>query len=258
MASPDILLVETDHDMRNPADSLILNTSQGRLRCSRHFQCVGPNSARNPDRAHFDTLSVSMQGAGQLVILPFMKERMNDMRKQADELSTTIDLMQRMYDLMQQLVNTTHHMVSETHDMAAIQKNVRDHVEDFDDFGHLNYFYWERHRFNIPICWSLKSIFETLDGVDEVSDKLQDPTKDLENWMRSCRSWYQFPAMITTMQSMRTMMLTMGSTMSGVFGQMDEMSGNAAAMGKRSTPPRMMILSTCRRRFSTTRTSNGS
>jgi putative drug exporter of the RND superfamily len=37
--------------------------------------------------------------------------------------------------------------------------------------------------------------------------------------------------MIATMQSMRTMTLTMHSTMSGIFGEMDEMSDNATAMG---------------------------
>ena len=38
--------------------------------------------------------------------------------------------------------------------------------------------------------------------------------------------------MIATMESMRTMMLTMSSTMSGIFGQMDDMTENATAMGK--------------------------
>ena len=42
----------------------------------------------------------------------------------------------------------------------------------------------------------------------------------------------QFPQMIAIMQSMRTMMLTMHSTMSGVFGQMDEANVNPTAMGK--------------------------
>jgi RND superfamily putative drug exporter len=42
----------------------------------------------------------------------------------------------------------------------------------------------------------------------------------------------QFPEMISIMQSMRTMMLTMHSTMSGVFNQMDDNGGNATAMGK--------------------------
>ena len=33
---------------------------------------------------------------------------MEDMLKQADELTTTIGIMQRMQDLMQQMVDTTH------------------------------------------------------------------------------------------------------------------------------------------------------
>ena len=40
--------------------------------------------------------------------LPFQKERMNDLLKQADELAETITIMQRMYGLMQQLAATTH------------------------------------------------------------------------------------------------------------------------------------------------------
>jgi len=27
-----------------------------------------------------------------------------------------------------------------------------------------NYFYWNRTAFDIPICWSIRSIFDTLDG----------------------------------------------------------------------------------------------
>ena len=237
MAPPDILLVETDHDMRNPADFLVLEKLAKAV-----YAVPGISSVQAPTRPAGSPIAhssipylLSAQSAGQLVVLPFMKERMNDMLKQADELSTTINLMQRMSDLMQQLVNATHHMVGETHDIAAMTEDVRDHIADFDDFWRpiRNYFYWEPHCFNIPICWSLKSIFETLDGVDEVSDKLQDLTKDLDQLdalMPQLVS--QFPAMIATMQSMRTMMLTMSSTMSGIFGQMDEMNGNATAMGK--------------------------
>ena len=42
----------------------------------------------------------------------------------------------------------------------------------------------------------------------------------------------QFPPMIATMETTRTMMLTMHSTMSGIFDQMDDMSQNATAMGQ--------------------------
>ena len=44
----------------------------------------------------------------------FMKDRMNDLLKQADEIATITNVMNRMYDSMQQLVNTTHRMVGET------------------------------------------------------------------------------------------------------------------------------------------------
>ena len=170
MASPDILLVETDHDMRNPADFLILNKLAKAV-----YAVPGISSVQAPTRPAGTPIAhtsipylLSMQGAGQLVVLPFMKERMNDMLKQADEMSTTINLMQRMYDLMQQLVNTTHRMVGQTHDMATLQRmmtrtdELRDHIADFDDFWRpiRNYFYWEPHCFDIPICWSLRSIFE--------------------------------------------------------------------------------------------------
>ena len=46
----------------------------------------------------------------------------------------------------------------------------------------------------------------------------------------------EFPPMIDSMESMRTMMLTMHSTMSGIFNQMDEMSTNGNAMGKAFDP----------------------
>ena len=52
-----------------------------------------------------------------------------------------------------------------------------------------SYFYWEKHCYDIPICWSLRSIFDTIDGVDELNDKLHDLVKDLDNWMCSCRSY---------------------------------------------------------------------
>src|ERR1700736_6109207 len=164
-----------------------------------------------------------------------MKDNMNELLKQADQMTETINLMQRMYDLMQQLADTTHRMVGETHDIAAIEDELRDHIADYDDFWRpiRNYFYWEPHCFDIPICWSLRSIFETIDGVDEISDKMHDLVKDLDQLDALLPQLFaQFPQIIATLQSARTMMLSMHSTMSGIFGQMDNMSGNAAAMGK--------------------------
>jgi RND superfamily putative drug exporter len=237
MAMPDILLVETDHDMRNPADFLVLNKLAKAV-----FAVPGISLVQAPTRPTGTPLDhttipfmLSLQSASQLQTLPFMKDNMNELLKQADQMTETINLMQRMYDLMQQLADTTHRMVGETQDIAAITFELRDHIADFDDFWRpiRNYFYWEPHCFDIPICWSLRSVFDGLDGVDEINDKLQDLVKDLDQLDALMPQLIaQFPQMIATMQSMRTMMLIMHSTMSGIFGQMDDMSGNATAMGK--------------------------
>ena len=54
MMMPEILLVEADHDLRNPADILVLNQlAKGVQAVSGHFQGSGRDSARgNSDRAH--------------------------------------------------------------------------------------------------------------------------------------------------------------------------------------------------------------
>ena len=56
---PDILMIEADHDMRNPADFLVLNKlAKAIFRVQRNFSSARDNSARgNPDRPHFDTVS---------------------------------------------------------------------------------------------------------------------------------------------------------------------------------------------------------
>ncbi|ORW12163.1 RND family transporter [Mycobacterium kyorinense] len=237
MMTPEILLIEADHDMRNPADMLVLNKLAKGV-----FAVPGISSVQAITRPTGEPIQhtsipfmMSMGQASQLQNMQFQKARMNDMLKQADDLATTISLMQRMYALMQQLTATTHHMVGETHEMVAITEELRDHIADFEDFWRpiRSYFYWEKHCYDIPICWSFRSIFDSIDGIDEVSDKLEDLVKDLDQLdLLMPQLLTQFPPMIATMQSTRTMMLTMHSTMSGIFNQMEDSSDNATAMGK--------------------------
>jgi putative drug exporter of the RND superfamily len=237
MMMPDILLVEADHDMRNPADFLVLNKLAKGVFAVPGIAMV--QAITRPEGTPIEHTSIpfmlSMSQASQLQSVEFPKDRMNDLVAQADEMATTINQMQRMYDLMQQLAGTTHRMLGETQDMVAITEELRDHIADFEDFWRpiRSYFYWEKHCYDIPICWSLRSIFEATDGVDEVNDKLQDLVKDFDNLDALMPQLLaQFPPMIETMKSMRTMMLTMHSTMSGMFDQMEASSGNATAMGK--------------------------
>ncbi|OKH78587.1 RND family transporter [Mycolicibacterium sp.] len=237
MTTPDLLLVEADHDMRNPADLLVLNKLAKAVFAVPGIASV--QSVTRPEGTQIDHTSIpfmlSMSNASQQLSLPFQKARMEDLLKQADEMTTTINLMQRMYAIMQDLVATMHRTVGTTHELEDSLKELRDHVADFDDFWRpiRNYLYWEPHCFDIPLCWSVRSIFDALDGVDRMTDKMQGLVKDLDQMDALMpQLLLQFPQMIATMESTRTMMLTMHSTMSGIFDQMDDSAENATAMGK--------------------------
>jgi putative drug exporter of the RND superfamily len=233
---PEILMIEADHDLRDPADFLVLDKLAKGV-----FRVPGISRVQaitRPDGTTMDHTSIpfqiSMQSAGQLQSLKYQRDQMNNMLKQADEMTKTIATMQRMYALMTQLVATTHRMVRDTEEMQQITNELRDRIADFDDFWRpiRSYFYWERHCFDIPMCWSIRQIFDAIDGVDQVTDKLSTLVGDIKDIDRLMPQMVaQFPPMIETMQNMRTMMLDMHSTMSGIFDQMDEMSDNATAMG---------------------------
>jgi RND superfamily putative drug exporter len=237
MMAPEILMVEADHDLRNPADFLVLNKLAKAVLAVPGISKV--QAVTRPEGTPLDHATIpfmlSMQQAGQQQFMHFQKERMNDMVKQAEMLGETIKIMQRMYGLLQQMVATMHDVVGKTHEMQDITNELRDHIADFEDTWRpiRSYFYWEKHCYDIPICWSIRSIFDTLDGVDALTDKLRDLVADLDQInVIMPQLLTQFPEMIQIMQSMRTMMLTMHSTMSGVFGQMDDNSSNSTAMGK--------------------------
>jgi RND superfamily putative drug exporter len=237
MMLPEILLVEADHDLRNPADFLVLDKLAKAVLAVPGISKV--QAVTRPEGTPIAHTTIpwmlSMQNAGMQQSMHFQKQRMDDMLKQAEIMSETINIMQRMSGLMQQLVATTHHMVGETHEMQQVTNELRDHISDFEDFWRpiRSYFYWEKHCHDIPICYSIRNIFDTLDGVDEVTDRLESLVANLDQLdLVMPQLIAQFPEMISIMQGMRTMMLTMHSTMAGVFNQMDDNSGNTTAMGK--------------------------
>ena len=237
MMTPEMLLVEADHDLRNPADFIVLNKLAKGVLAVPGISRV--QAATRPEGTPIGHTSIpfmlSMAQASQVQNMAFQQGRMDDILKQADELTKTISTMQRMYGLVQQIVTTTHDIVGKTHDIEAITEDLRSSIADFEDFFRpfRSYFYWERHCYDIPICWSLRSVFDSIDGVDLIDDKLRELVADLDHLdLILPQLLTQFPEMIETMQSTRTMMLAMHSTMAGTFGEMDESSGNTTAMGK--------------------------
>ena len=235
--NPELLLIETDHDMRNPAGMLVLD------RIARFVFHI-PGVARvqaitrplgTPIEHTSIPFQISMQNTTQVENQQYMHQRMADMLKQADAMQQSIDTMQRMYNITSQMAAVTHHMDGLTHEMLDVTNTLRDNIANFDDFWRpiRAYFYWEKHCFDIPICWSLRSIFDGLDGLDQISEKftaLSGDIAQLDALMPQMLA--QMPPMIATMTTMKQMMLTMHSSMSSLYDQMDVMSQNSTAMGQ--------------------------
>src|ERR1700740_1202698 len=207
---PELLMVEADHDLRNPADMLVLD------RIARGIFHI-PGIARVQDITRplgtpIDHSSIpfqiSMQSTQTIENLKYLKDSMADLGKVNDELGVTINITQHIADLTHQLTGITHDLDSQPHQIQSDTEDLRDHIADFDDFFRpiRNYFYWEPHCFDIPICWSLRSVFDTLDGMDTTTEDVQALLPDLERLDSLMPQLMALmPEQIETMKKMQTM-----------------------------------------------------
>ncbi|OBG42041.1 RND family transporter [Mycolicibacterium fortuitum] len=235
--NPELLLIESDHDLRNPADFLVVDRIAKRI-----FQVPGISRVQaitRPQGTPIEHTSIpfqiSMQGTTQMMNMKYMQDRMKDMLKMADEMQTTVNTMEQMLKLVKEMSDTTHSMVGKMHEMVTDVAEMRDHIADFDDFFRpiRNYLYWEPHCYNIPMCWSIRSIFDTLDGIDTMTDDIQKLMPDMDRLDELIPQMLTImPPMIATMKNMKNMMLTMQATMGGLQDQMEAMMENQTAMGQ--------------------------
>jgi RND superfamily putative drug exporter len=235
--TPDVMIIEADHDMRNPTDFVVLHKLAKSVFAVPGIATV--QSITRPEGTPIEKTSIpfqiSLQSAGMIQILPFGKARMNDMLKQADSMTKMINQMQRTYGLMKQIRDVTHDTLLVNREISELTDELRNSIANFDDFFKpiRNYLYWEPHCSSIPVCFAIRSVFQGLDGVDQVGVKMHQilaRVEQLDGLQQELLTL--FPPMIVTMQSMRTMTLTMHSTMSGMFAIMDETAANATSMGK--------------------------
>src|SRR5690606_4483118 len=172
--SPEVLLVQTDRDLRNSADFLVLDRLAKRVFAVEGVARV--QSVTRPDGMPIAHTSIpfliSMQGVGQQQNMKLMKDRITDMRTQAEELAETVQTMKRLYRLMTQFTGVSTDLIADMKGMQETVHQLRDAMADFDDFFRpiRNYFYWEPHCYNIPICWAFRSMFDALDGVSAMTD----------------------------------------------------------------------------------------
>ncbi|ABK72603.1 MMPL/RND family transporter [Mycolicibacterium smegmatis] len=234
--NPELLMLEADHDIRNPADMLVIDRVAKYVVHMRGIERV--QTITRPLGSPIEHSSIPFllgaQNAGTMQAAKFNNDNTAQMLEQADELSRTIASMERMYGLTQELTDTTHSMVGRTHDMVEATKEMRDSLADFDDFFRpmRNYLYWEPHCYDIPVCQSLRSVFDTLDGIGQLTDEMQGLTIDMDRMDELMPQ--MLPILRSTIDSMKTMrdfMIATHSVMAGTQAQQQELAKNATEIG---------------------------
>jgi putative drug exporter of the RND superfamily len=125
---------------------------------------------------------ISAGSIGNIENLQYQKDRAEDIRKQADTLRDTISILNRQYALQKDLAASTHDETQSFHDTIDILNDLRDEIANFDDFFRplRSYFYWEKHCYDIPACFALRSIFDAIDGIDQLTEQFEKLTASLD------------------------------------------------------------------------------
>ena len=168
--NPELLMVEADHDLRNPSDMLVIDRvakSVFHLRGIERVQTITrPLGA--PIEHSSIPFQIAMQNSATLQTAKIQNDNTAQMLEQADELSKTIATMEHMYDILQQVTATTHDMVVRPRNRGHHQRVEGSHrrfrrLLPADSQLLLLGAALLRH----PVCWSIRSVFDTLDGIDK-------------------------------------------------------------------------------------------
>ena len=235
--NPELVMIETDHDMRNPADMLILERVAKAVLHTPGIALVQSitRPLGTPITHSSIPFQISASSASQIMNLDYQKDRANDLLKQAGEIDNTIAVLRQQLALQQQSAAVTHEQTEAFHDTVTTMNALRDKLADFDDqFRPLrNYFYWEPHCFDIPMCWALRSVFDSLDGISELSEKFGDITSSLDNLdALQPQLVALLPPQIAIQERNRDLTLSNFATTGGINNQSEEALNNATEMGK--------------------------
>ncbi len=230
-------MIETDHDMRNPADMLILERVAKAVLHTPGVALVQSitRPLGTPIKHSSIPFQISAQSASQIMNLSYQKDRAADLMKQAAEISNTIDILKQQLTLQQASAAATHEQTQAFHDTVTIVTDLRDKLANFDDqFRPLrNYFYWEPHCFDIPMCAALRSVFDSLDGISALSDQFTSITASLDKLdALQPQLLALLPPQIAIQERNRDLTLSNYATTGGTNAQSEEALRNATAMGQ--------------------------
>jgi RND superfamily putative drug exporter len=235
--NPDILMVEADHDMRNPADMLVLNKVSSNVMHTEGIAMV-QNITRPlgiPIQHSSIPFQTSIQGQTTNMNLPFQRDQLANQLKTIDATNVSIDILEKQYQLSLEQTKLTQDSAAKSQALLETTEELRDNIANFDDqFRPLrNYFYWEPHCFDIPLCAATRSLFDALDGIDQVTaqtgavqvntDKLADLAPKLTALL---------PQTIASMKTSRDLSLATYNSQKALYDQQQASNDTALAMGQ--------------------------
>ncbi|MGY4867340.1 MMPL/RND family transporter [Mycolicibacterium elephantis] len=234
--NPELVMIEADHDLRNPTDMILLERV---AKAVFHTDGIAQvQSITRPLGTPLDHTSIpfqiSAQSAAQINSLPFQKDRAADMLRQVAVINDSINILRQQYALQQQSSAITHEQSEAFAQTVATARDLRDKIANFDDFFRplRNYFYWEPHCYDIPICWALRSLFDALDGINELTDQLANVSGSIAKLDElQPKLLALIPPQIDSQETNRELTMTNHATTSGLYDQSAAALENATELG---------------------------
>ncbi|ORW32782.1 hypothetical protein AWB91_09865 [Mycobacterium paraense] len=180
----EMLMIETDHDMRNSGDFISLDRAAKaliRLPGVAMVQSITRPLGRPLEHATLPYLFTT-QGSGSGQQLPFTKQQNANTSQQAQITQHSVDVLRQEIVYFQNMSDELHKTVLTVEDLQRLTAEMNQEISNVDDFFRpiKSYFYWERHCFDIPICWTFRSLFDALDNIDKLADDITDAKTSLE------------------------------------------------------------------------------
>ena len=119
--NPELLMIETDHDMRNPADMLVLERVAKSVLHTRGISLVQSitRPLGTPISHSSIPFQISAQSASQVMNLGYQQDRAADLLKQANDISNTIGILKQQVSLQQASAAATHEQTQAFHDTVT-------------------------------------------------------------------------------------------------------------------------------------------
>jgi len=180
----EMLMIESDHDMRNSADFISLDRAAKaleRLPGVAMVQSITRPMGRALEHATIPYLFTT-QGSGSGQQLPFNQQQNANTAQQAEITTHTVTVLRKEIGFFQQMSDELHKTVLTVEDLERVTHEMNEEISNLDDFFRpiKSYFYWERHCFDIPICWTFRSVFDTLDHIDKLAEDITAAKTSLE------------------------------------------------------------------------------